>query len=163
MRRRADDSGASAVEFALVVPLLLLIVFGIINFGVVFSQQLTLNNAVRAGARGGVVVAELLDCPTIRERVNSDLSGLGMDPDAVEVRITLLTDGGATVTTPCGGAFLASTDATTGQGVYPCAGSAIGTSLVVEGRYSSSIPVSIPPFPTSLDLNAKGVYLCEFR
>ena len=44
-----------AVEFALIVPVLLLIVFGIINFGVLFSQQLTLNNAVREGARKAVV------------------------------------------------------------------------------------------------------------
>ena len=163
MRRRADDSGASAVEFALVVPLLLLIVFGIINFGVLFSQQLTLNNAVRAGARGGVVVGDLLDCPTIRERVNSDLSGLGMDPAAVEVRITLLNEDGSTDTAPCTGSWLASTESATGAGTYPCQDSDIGASLVVEGRYASTIPVSFPPFPTSLELNAKGVYLCEFR
>ncbi|HET7899850.1 MAG TPA: TadE/TadG family type IV pilus assembly protein [Candidatus Nanopelagicales bacterium] len=158
-----EDRGASAVEFALVVPLLLLIVFGIINFGVVFSQQLTLNNAVRAGARAGVVVGELLDCPTIRQRVRGDLSALGMNTSAVQVRITLVTASGTTVTTPCGGSYLATTDTSTGSGTYPCASSAIGTSLVVEGRYASGIPISFPPFPTTLTLNSKGVFVCEFH
>ncbi len=49
------ERGASAVEFALVVIPLLMIVAGIVNFGFVFAQQLALDNAVRAGARAGVV------------------------------------------------------------------------------------------------------------
>ena len=161
-RRSADDLGASAVEFALVLPLLLLVVFGIVNFGVVFSQQLTLNNAVRSGARSGVVVGQLLDCPAIRAKVSGDLSGLGMDPSIASVRVTLLTASGGVVTTPCSGSYLLVTDQSTGSGVYPCAGSAPGTSVVVEGQYTSSIPVSFPPFPTTLQLSAKGVYVCEF-
>ena len=161
-RRDRDDSGASAVEFALVLPLLLLVAFGIIDFGVVFSQQLTLNNAVRSGARSGVVVGQLLDCPAIRSRVAGDLSGLAMDPSLATVRITLLTPSGTVVTTPCGGSVLTVTDLTTGSGVLPCAGTTPGTSLVVEGHYTSSLPVSFPPFPTTLPLSAQGVYVCEF-
>ena len=38
-RRRSDD-GASAVEFALVLPILLFLVFGIISFGTFFAQHL---------------------------------------------------------------------------------------------------------------------------
>ena len=57
-RTRTDDRterGASAVEFALVVIPLLMVIAGIVNFGLVFAQQLALDNAVRAGARAGVV------------------------------------------------------------------------------------------------------------
>ena len=50
-----DDRGASAVEFALVVVPLLMVIAGIVNFGVVFAQQLALDNSVRAGARAVVV------------------------------------------------------------------------------------------------------------
>lgn len=48
--RRSDD-GAAAVEFALVTPLLLLIILAIADLGWVFNQQLTLTAAAREGAR----------------------------------------------------------------------------------------------------------------
>ena len=45
------ERGAAAVEFALVVPLLLLLVFGIANFGRAYTISATLGNAARTGAR----------------------------------------------------------------------------------------------------------------
>ena len=53
--RRASESGASAVEFALVVPLLLLIVMGVIQYGLWFNDSLNVRQGVREGARLGVV------------------------------------------------------------------------------------------------------------
>ncbi|HEV2797576.1 MAG TPA: TadE/TadG family type IV pilus assembly protein, partial [Nocardioides sp.] len=50
-----DERGVSAVEFALTLIPLLMVIAGIVNFGLVFAQQLSLDNAVRAGARAGVV------------------------------------------------------------------------------------------------------------
>jgi Flp pilus assembly protein TadG len=50
-RDRAGERGAAAVEFALVLPLLLLIVFGIIDFGRAYNAQVTLTQAAREGAR----------------------------------------------------------------------------------------------------------------
>jgi Flp pilus assembly protein TadG len=48
-----DESGASAVEFALVLPLLLILVFGTITGGMLYNEQLTLTQAAREGARFG--------------------------------------------------------------------------------------------------------------
>ena len=54
--RLADrDRGATAVEFALVAPLLLLLVFGIIDYGLWFSDSLSTRQGVREAARQGVV------------------------------------------------------------------------------------------------------------
>lgn len=48
---RPTDSGASAVEFALVLPLLLVVLFGIIDFGFFFGQFNEVRHAAREGAR----------------------------------------------------------------------------------------------------------------
>jgi hypothetical protein len=50
-RIRRHDAGAAAVEFALVLPLLLLLVCGIVDFGRALNVQLTLSAAAREGAR----------------------------------------------------------------------------------------------------------------
>jgi hypothetical protein len=49
-RRRADD-GAAAVEFAMLLPILLLLVFGIVDFSRLLNVQLNLTEAAREGAR----------------------------------------------------------------------------------------------------------------
>jgi Flp pilus assembly pilin Flp len=49
--RTASDRGAAAVEFALLLPLLVLILFGIIDFGRALNAQITITQAAREGAR----------------------------------------------------------------------------------------------------------------
>lgn len=53
--RAAGESGAAAVEFAIVLPLLLLILTGILGFGRVYNVQIALSAAAREGARVLVV------------------------------------------------------------------------------------------------------------
>jgi Flp pilus assembly protein TadG len=45
------DRGVAAVEAAIITPVLFLLLFGIIEFGLVFKDQLAITSAVRAGAR----------------------------------------------------------------------------------------------------------------
>jgi Flp pilus assembly protein TadG len=47
----AGDRGAAAVEFALIVPILLILVFGIVDFGLAMFSQNMVGNAAREGAR----------------------------------------------------------------------------------------------------------------
>ena len=47
------------VEFALVLPIILLLLFGVIQFGIAFNHYLALTDAVRAGARKGAVARHL--------------------------------------------------------------------------------------------------------
>jgi TadE-like protein len=49
--RRPGERGAVAVEAALITPLLIMLVFGIIDFGFLFKDWLAVTSATRAGAR----------------------------------------------------------------------------------------------------------------
>jgi Flp pilus assembly protein TadG len=53
--RRRSQEGAAAVEFALIASLLFLVLFGIIEFGRLFSELEVLNSAAREGARAAAV------------------------------------------------------------------------------------------------------------
>ena len=63
-RRLAGDEGVEAVEFALVVPVLLMLISGIVNLGVAFNAATLVTTAVRDGARVaslGGSVSEMCD------------------------------------------------------------------------------------------------------
>ena len=51
IRNGDRDRGAAAVEFALVLPVLVLMLLGLIEFSILFNTQISLTNAAREGAR----------------------------------------------------------------------------------------------------------------
>jgi len=53
-----NDHGGALVEFAIVMPLLLLLCFGIIEFSLVFYNKAVLSNACREGARAGIILKD---------------------------------------------------------------------------------------------------------
>jgi Flp pilus assembly protein TadG len=53
--RRRAEGGAAAVEFALVAPLLLLLVFGVISYGYMLSFRQALSQGAAEGARAAAV------------------------------------------------------------------------------------------------------------
>jgi len=83
------ERGASTVEFAVVLPLLLLLVFGIIEFGVFLYDKAVITNASREGARYGILY-------------RPDRSNLGSEINTVVQNYTqnnLITFGAAAVAT----------------------------------------------------------------
>jgi len=60
-RRLRNERGQTLVEFALVLPLLALLLFGIIQFGIDFNNYIDLTDAVRAGARKAAVSRQTTD------------------------------------------------------------------------------------------------------
>lgn len=155
--RHRGDTGAAALEFALVVPLLVMLVFGIIQFGIVFAQQLGLSNGARQGARLGVVNKTM--CGDIVNEVQNAATTLGLNTSAVQVQVQVQT-GAAAATTSC--AYTSST-ATTGAGAtQPCLNSADDTRLIVTAKYSSSLIIPFASNLTSIGITGKGVYRCEY-
>jgi Flp pilus assembly protein TadG len=67
------ERGAAAAEFALLMPILLLLLFGIIDFGRMLNAQITLTQAAREGARAQAF--GLAPAPRVREAAEA-LSGV---------------------------------------------------------------------------------------
>jgi Flp pilus assembly protein TadG len=80
--RDGHDRGQSAVEFALVIPIFLLMVFGILDLGRAVYAYSTLNNAAREAARLAILDQTLDD---IKAYGAGQATGLGITPDAVTV------------------------------------------------------------------------------
>jgi hypothetical protein len=100
-RRKPGNRGASVVEFALILPLLLLLLMAIIELGALFWVQMTMQHAVREGARYAISGRVDLD-------PNPDEAGR-VRPAAVAEKIRLSSLGlydsvvtGMTVTDPAG-------------------------------------------------------------
>jgi Flp pilus assembly protein TadG len=75
IRYRKNQKGAALVEFALVLPLLLLLLLGIIEFSLLLYDKAVITNASREGARAGIVYTMLRpdpnDSSTYADRVNT--------------------------------------------------------------------------------------------
>jgi len=82
-RTGKKEGGQSLVEFALVLPIFLLILFAIVDFGMAFHAWITVTNSAREGARVGAVRASAAD---IEQRVR-DTAGV-LDQDDLLVTVT---------------------------------------------------------------------------
>jgi len=82
-RTGKKEGGQSLVEFALVLPIFLLLLFAIVDFGMAFHAWITVTNSAREGARVGAVRASATD---IEQRVR-DTAGT-LDQDDLLVTVT---------------------------------------------------------------------------
>ena len=99
--QRNRESGQTMVEFALILPTLAILLFGIIQFGIAFNNYLTVTDAVRAGARQGAV-ARLLPAgereSSVTARVLSAADNLDTSKLSVSVSVSPGWQTGADVT-----------------------------------------------------------------
>lgn len=86
--RRNGEKGQNLVEFAMVIPIFLILVFAIVDFGMGFHAWITVTNAAREGARIGAVGA---DSATIEARVVDTASSLV----AADLNVTVVNAQGA--------------------------------------------------------------------
>ena len=84
-----QERGQSVAEFALVLPLMMLILLGIVQFGMVFKQYITLTDAVREGARKAAVARHRTDRTThVQNAVVTAGSDLGSGFTTGNVSVT---------------------------------------------------------------------------
>ncbi len=78
------DDGAAAVEFALILPVLVLLVLGLIEFSLLFNAQISVTNAAREGAR----VMAIQDDPALA-RAAAIVAAPSLSPALVAGNITV--------------------------------------------------------------------------
>jgi hypothetical protein len=97
-RPRKREDGQSLVEFALVIPIFLLVLFAIVDFGMAFHAWITVTNSAREGARIGSVRAtsgeieqRVRDTATSLEQANLSVgvtNAEGQPGESVEVDVS---------------------------------------------------------------------------
>ena len=124
IRRKIDirsEQGQSITEFALALPILALLLFAVIQFGIAFNHYVTLTDATRAGARRAAVGRQLANpagaCQTAIRSSANDLDG-------------------SQLTTSCASTWQPGADVTV-TATYPYQISLLGL-VVKSGRLSST-------------------------
>ncbi|MGZ4108449.1 MAG: TadE/TadG family type IV pilus assembly protein [Actinomycetota bacterium] len=142
-----NERGAAAVEFALIAPLLFMLLFGIFEFGLVWSQKNVYVGAAREGARYAAVNCDS-SSPT-----NGCVSTDGSDQwGKVKDRIT-----NAAVGYPVSfSGFTVTTNPATATGACTTAGSQ------VKIHWTQAMSIDIPFLPTwNLSVPIEAVFRCE--
>jgi Flp pilus assembly protein TadG len=86
--RRKPSRGQTLVEFALVIPLFVLLLFGIVDFGRAVLAYNSISNAAREGARTAIVNQRVSD---IRTRIVDEATGVQLTASS-DVRIAFRED-----------------------------------------------------------------------
>ena len=140
-----DEDGGSLVEFALVAPILFLVLFGIIEFAIVLYDKAMITNAAREGARAGIVY-------DFDDKDNNDSSDDTYHPPDSEIvtaveyycKNYLITSGSGTLDPP----------------TIIRTGDASGDLLTVEVKYNYHFFI-LPSFVSSLSGLSGGIQLAS--
>lgn len=137
-QRSRRDGGASLVEFALIVPLLTLFLFGIVQFGLAYDKKQSINSAAREGARTAAIPVN--DADTVVAAVEGSFQALG--------------EGGVTTKI--------SVDGTTYSGSQKPCKDHTGKTVVVEASVKHVLTIPFFGAP-KLTLSGKGEFRCELE
>jgi Flp pilus assembly protein TadG len=116
-----DHSGAQAVEFALIAPLLLMLIMGIIQFSITLNNYIELTEGVRTGARN-LAISRAMASATPYSTTVSNISASAGNLTAANITVTISVNGTACTTdSGCATALSAAAGETASvTATYPC-------------------------------------------
>lgn len=135
-RRSPRESGAVAVEFALVLPIFLVLVLGIAEFGRAFNIQVSLSEAGRAASRYAAIHCS----ESTYSASNAQDAGIAAAPSVSLARTNISISYSGTGTCSSGNDAIASVSYTT--------------------AWMTGFPALIPGMPSSLTVKGTGVMRC---
>lgn len=136
------ERGAALVEFALVVPLLSLFLFGIVQFGMAYDKQQSINSAAREGARAAAIPVTTVS--QIEDAVNNSFQALTSGNVGIDV---VVVEAGTTNETAYSGSET------------PCDARA-GDTVVVTAEVDHELTIPFFGAPI-LTLTGEGEFRCE--
>jgi len=75
-----SEKGASAVEFAIILPILVMLIFGIVQFGIAYNNYIALTHAAREGARlAAVNMDEILGIEEFENRIKESAPSVSIE------------------------------------------------------------------------------------
>jgi Flp pilus assembly protein TadG len=83
--RLRDEGGQALVEFALLLPVLLLLIIGIVEFGRAWNIKQVITDAAREGARKAAVYEPTYTIDTVTNAIKTTLAAGGVNPGAPTV------------------------------------------------------------------------------
>jgi Flp pilus assembly protein TadG len=89
---RRSDEGQAVVEFALIVPVLMLLVVGVFEFGRAWSAHQAVTDAAREGARTAVIADPTITEDSVRKVVRNALAAVSLDADLAVIELTGVDD-----------------------------------------------------------------------
>ena len=159
-KRLEQERGASAVEFAIIASLLLMILFGTIQFGIAFNRYQGVQAASREGARLGSLPNT--DVPTIVTRVQSSLSiiaAANMSTYPCPSNLNTLGSETGCITVSLKDSSGTLTEQSNNTTTHPC-NTASGKSIVVQTSYRMRLNIPLWSSP-NLPITGKGEFRCE--
>lgn len=172
MQRFRATSGASAVEFAIILLPMLLIVLGIVEFSFAFSRSQAMDSSSREGARLASIGA---DAQTVGQRASEALATTFIDPNHVSGTIERLDTSGA----PTGLAWTLALSrsgsapafgygaSASGPAEAPCNGvnsaASVRVRLFVEPDRTDDYAINLRVVPVNVnqDFKTEAVFRCE--
>ncbi len=125
-----NDEGVSAIEFAIIAPVLLTIMLGIFQFGIAMNQYLNLTNAA---AQGALTLALSRGTTTPYTAVTTAIAAAAPSLVAAQTTITVTINGVAcTSDATCSAALLAGQAALV-RATYPCNLTVMGVNYAPNG------------------------------
>lgn len=155
-RGTRTDSGAATVELALILPVLVMLITGIIFFGMLYNAQIQLSGAVRDAARSIALGGTSIQAPatTLQQQVQTNLRsaapGVTVESITVTQGTTAFTDASGNPACP------------NPLPAPPAAGSTTPWPPKVSVIAHIDVSSILPFFPSnSFRVRAKGMIACE--
>jgi Flp pilus assembly pilin Flp len=86
-RFRRAESGQAMVEFALILPVILLLLVGMLEFARAWNLHQVMTDAAREGARRAVLANATMDADSVKAAMWRHLAQFGYDPAEAEMNI----------------------------------------------------------------------------